>query len=507
MGSDALQDILRDVRAHGGEDIASCPAHDESATPQGFDACTQTNKDSTAAWEPAHDPCSHLANANRLVHHFGECLLFVRDIGWHIWSPPWRLDELAARRTVQRLGRLIANEAAALGPWVANAPNQTERDERQKSMTRRFKWASLSEAAPTIAYTLKMAEPMLACRAEELDANADLVGLPDGVLDLRAVLFRRHKQRDRITKVAGCNFDAAATAPAWTAFLQEIMGGDTELIDYLQRLAGYALSGHRGEHLLPILWGAGANGKSTFLSTLQAVMGDYASSAAPGLLIARNGNEHPTALANLQGRRLVVVSETGEAGRLNEEAVKLLTGGDMISARRMRMDFYMFQPTHLLALQTNHRPRIAGTDEGIWRRLRLLPFAVTIPAEKRDPALSDKLRAELPGIFAWAVEGWRKYQHNGFKTPKSVQAATAEYRSSSDAVGTFIEETCVVGMGCNATAVELYRAYQDWCDDAGERARSQREFGMRLRERGLERWKTMGTIRWRGIGIAEGREG
>src|SRR5690606_30840565 len=157
----------------------------------------------------------------------------------------------------------------------------------------------------------------------------------------------------------------------------------------------YMLSGRRGEHLLPILWGSGANGKSTFLGALQAVLGDYASSAAPGLLIQKHGNEHPTALADLQGKRLVIVSETGESGRLNEEQVKALTGGDRITARRMRMDFYTFAPSHLLALQTNHRPRVAGTDEGIWRRLRLIPFAVTVPPERRDPRLPEKLRAEL----------------------------------------------------------------------------------------------------------------
>lgn len=466
---------------------------------------TPTPASDGVQWAGAHDPCTHLANAHRLVSAFGDALLFVDGIGWHVWNPPWRHDELAAKRIAQALGKMIAKEAAAMAPWVAEAKDIREREEREGAMNRRFKWATSSENAMNIESSLRMAQPLLSCKAEHLDAAPMLLGLPSGVLELETGAHREHRQADRLTRTAGCDFIAEATCPTWKRFLSEIMGGDVDLLDYLQRLSGYALSGHRGEHLLPILYGVGANGKSTFLATLQHVLGDYASSAAPGLLIARGGNEHPTGLADLQGRRLVVVSETGEAGRLHEEQVKALTGGDRISARRMRMDFYQFAPTHLLMMQTNHKPRVAGTDEGIWRRLRLIPFTVTIPAERRDPRLPDKLKAEAPGILAWAFEGWRRYQADGFRTPDSVTAATREYRDASDQIGAFVSEACEVGEHLTAASADLYRAYANWCDEAGERPRTQREFGMRLSERGFEPDKgTGGSRRRRGLAIFEG---
>lgn len=451
----------------------------------------------------AHDPCSHLANAYRIVDRLGDALMFVEGLGWHVWGPPWRADELAAHRRVHGLGAIVADEAAELARWVADAPNKAERELREQTMARRFKWAGTSESAPCIEASLRMAATLLACKANALDADPMLLGTPSGVLDLRTGKHRPHCHDDRITKVAGCDFDARADAPTWTRFLGEIFADDSELIDYVQRLAGYTLSGMRGEHLLPILWGSGANGKSTYLAAMQAMLGDYASSAAPGLLLQRTGNDHPTGLADLQGRRLVVVSETGEAGRLNEEQAKLLTGGDTITARRMRMDFYTFKPTHQLMLQTNHRPRVTGTDEGVWRRLRLIPFAVTIPAAKRDPKLTEKLAGELPGILRWAFEGWQRYVAQGFNEPAAVRLATADYRVASDQFGAFLSETCIIDHRLTTTAGALYAAYVDWCEVAGERPRSQRDFGLRLSERGFEQGRTGKARRWHGMGLAE----
>lgn len=452
----------------------------------------------------AHDPCTHLANAHRIVAHCGDKLLYVEGIGWHVWGPPWRFDELAARRTVQGLGKIIAKEAAALAEWVAQAADSDERKKREKAMERRFKWATESESAGCVESSLKMAAPSLACHAKDLDTNPLLLGLPAGVLELGTGKHRGHRQEDRITKVAGCDFDPNATAPTWARFIAEIMGDDTALVEYVQTLAGYALSGQRGQHLLPILWGAGANGKSTFLGALQASLGEYAGSGAPGLLIQRGGEQHPTELADLQGKRLVICSETSETGRLNEERAKLLTGGDAITARRMRQDFYTFQPSHLLVMQTNHRPRVTGTDEGVWRRLRLIPFAVTVPPERRDPDLPEKLRAELPGILIWCWHGWQRYRREGFKEPEAVRAATGEYREASDVVGSFIAECCDTGPGLTVAAGDLYHAYSLWCEQSGERARSKKEFGTRLAERGYEQARGGGGMRrWRGIGIAD----
>lgn len=449
----------------------------------------------------AHDPCTHVANAQRIVKHFGDQLLYVQGIGWHVWGPPWREGTLEAQKIIQALGQKIAEEAATMANWVAEASGKSERDERQSEMEKRFRWASRSEDRANLLASLDLAAPHLAIPAENLDADPHLVGLPGGVLDLRTGEHREHRRDDRITRVLGCDYDASATATVWNDFLNDIMGGDGRLIDYLQRMAGYVLMGARTEHLLPILWGGGANGKSVFVGTLQSLMGEYATSGSPDLLIKKPGTDHPTALADLQGRRLVVVSETGEGGRLNEERAKLLTGGDRITARRMRQDFYEFAPTHQLIVQTNHRPIARGTDEGLWRRLRLIPFNVTIPPEKRDTALPAKIKAELPGVLNWALEGLRSYQGDGFQTPDAVTNATAGYRSESDQIGAFIEDCCIVTPGAVVTAKELYANYAEWCTDSGERPVSNRSFGLRLQERGLEQARTGSARKWRGIGL------
>jgi len=447
----------------------------------------------------AHDPCSHLANAHRLVEHFGVHLLYVKGIGWHTWSPPWRFDELGARRIAQRLGKVIAAEAASLAPWVADSADTDERQRREKKMARLFRWAGLSESTPNIEHSLRMSEPLLACDAADLDANPFLLGLPSSVLELDRGLNREHRPSDRITKVAGCDFDPNAVAPRWERFVAEIMDNNAEMIAYLQCLAGYSLSGERGEHLLPFFLGSGANGKSTFCGAIQEVFGEYGGTAPPGLLIHKGGNEHPTGLASLQGLRVAISSETGEAGRLNEEQVKALTGGDRISARRMRMDFYEFKPTHQLFLQSNHRPRVTGTDEGIWRRIRLIPFAVTVTADRRDPHLLATLLTELPGILAWCWRGWQRYRAEGFAEPTAVRLATSEYRDASDQVGAFLKDECELLQGITTPAGRLYRAYEAWAATNGERPRSQRDFGMRLTERGFEQARTGGARMWRGV--------
>ncbi len=456
----------------------------------------------------ANSPCTELANAYRLKAQHGSGMMSVPGVGWHVWNDhgPWVQDDHAAYRLAFNLGKSIQAEADALDAWVYQATldglSLDDRKQREKFQQARAAWAKASESRSVIFSSLGLAENLLGVPAASLDAAPHLVGCPGGVLDLKSCTVRRHCQTDHITKRIACDFDPAARAPTWERFVHEIMGGSTELISYLQALAGYMLSGERGEHLLPVFHGSGANGKSTFLSALQLLLGDYAGTAAPGLLISRSGTDHPTGLASLQGRRLVIVSETGESGKLNEESVKALTGGDRISARRMRQDFYEFDPTHLIVLQTNHKPRVTGTDEGIWRRVKLVPFTVTIPAAKRDAALGEKLAAELPGILTWMVQGWQKYQLNGFQEPLAVRAATAEYRSASDHVGAFISDRCSVGQNLTVSVGSLYMAYKVWCGENGDHPLTQRALGLRLSERpGLTPARTMHTRMWRGLGI------
>lgn len=453
----------------------------------------------------AVNPCTELENAHRLRNRYGNELLYVGGIGWHQWEPPWVWDEQAALRRGLTLGRIVQEEVPALEAWAESVfdlglGGTEEQDRREEIRDNRRKWVKSSESRAVIGNSLALLQPMLSVSAEVMDKQPLLVGCPNGVIDLQSVSVREHRREDFITKTISVDYDATARAPRWEAFIHEIMGGDAELTSYLQTLCGYVLSAHRVEHILPILYGTGANGKSTFLKTLQTLMGDYAGSAPPGLLISSGENAHPTGLASLQGRRLVVISETGEGGKLNEEQVKLLTGGDRIAARLMRQNFFEFDPTHVCVLQTNHKPRVTGADEGIWRRMKLIPFTVTIPPDKRDPNLPKALLDELPGILVWAVEGWKMYQQRGFVEPSCVRAATAEYRSESDHVGAFLSERCILAPQRFTTSAELYAAYRRWCDESGERSLTQRTFAQRLAERpGVEQTRTGSARGWRGV--------
>ena len=227
-----------------------------------------------------------------------------------------------------------------------------------------------------------------------------------GRLDRSILAARRAQCADYVTKSCGATYDQDARCPLWLKFLDRIFDHDASLIGFLRRTFGYTLTGVTHEHALWLLCGGGANGKSVLTATWRALLGDYGTSAAFDTFVVRKGDQGPrNDLAALLGVRFVAASESEEGRRLAEATLKMLTGGDEISARRLYSEFFTFTPTFKLALSGNYRPRIRGTDLGIWRRVRLVPFTVTIPPDEQDPLLAQKLRAELPGILKWAVEG------------------------------------------------------------------------------------------------------
>jgi putative DNA primase/helicase len=282
-------------------------------------------------------------------------------------------------------------------------------------------------------------------------------------------------------------------------FLERITGGDQALAGYLQRAIGYSITGVTGEQVLFFAHGHGANGKSTLMNAMRSALGDYWAALAPDTLVNDGSAQHPTNIADLVGKRFVVSQEVEEGRRIDEQLVKQLTGGDRLKARFMRQDFFEFTATHKIWLCANHKPFVRGTDHAIWRRIKLIPFTVTIPDSERDTHLDAKLAAEAPGILAWAVQGCLWWQRDGLAAPDSVEGATAGYRVEQDVLGRFLEDRCFVEPGneqMRCAAASLRGSYVEWCDEQGERPMSARALAPHLRERGLVSVKDRRSHTW-----------
>ena len=269
-------------------------------------------------------------------------------------------------------------------------------------------------------------------------------------------------------------------------------------------MVGYSLTGECGEQCFFLLYGHGANGKSTFLSTLMTLLNDYARQMPMESLLARQGNSIPNDLAALRGARFVSAVEADQGRRLNESKIKQMTGQDKIAARFMRCEWFEFVPQFKLWLATNHKPSVRGCDEAIWRRLRLIPFVVTIPPAERDSALPDKLREELPGILRWAVAGCANWQAEGLAAPSAVTDATDEYRDEMDIIGEYIKARCVVNPLGAATVADSFRDYEAWCAQNAEKSFSKRTFTALMREHGLQTKRGTGNVMcWDGVAVDE----
>jgi putative DNA primase/helicase len=328
-----------------------------------------------------------------------------------------------------------------------------------------------------------------------MDRDGWLFNVVNGTIDLQTGQLREHRREDLITKMAPVAFDANATCPSWDRFMLEIMDDNKDLVGYLQRAVGYAMTADVREQVLFFLYGTGSNGKSTFIDIVLSLLGDYGMQSIPELLMVRQGEAHPTERADLFGRRFVACIEAEEGKRMAESLLKQLTGGDRIRARKCKQDFFEFAPTHKLFLAANHKPGIRGQDFAIWRRIKMIPFTVTFGDDRKDKGLPAKLRAELPGILNWAIRGCLDWKRNGLGEPDEVRQATAEYKSEMDIFARFLEECCVVGANYRAKKTEFYGRYQQWCKDTGEREATATSVTRALHDRGINldhgrRWYT-----------------
>jgi putative DNA primase/helicase len=347
---------------------------------------------------------------------------------------------------------------------------------------------------------LARADRRHAAITDQWDTNIWLLNTPTGAIELPAGRLRSHDREDYVTKIAAAA--AGGSCPLWLQFLDRIMGGDGELVGYLQRVAGYALTGSTREHALFFCYGKGANGKGVFINTMKAVLGDYAAVAPMETFLASNTDRHPTDLAGLRGARLVCAQEVQEKRRWDAVKIKALTGGDPISARFMRQDFFTYVPEFKLLLAGNHKPGLAGVDEAWRRRFNLIPFSVTIPKADRDLDLFDKLKAEWPGILQWAVEGCRLWAERGLDPPAAVVEATEAYFAEQDSVGRWIEEECGILSVYSETLAHLFASWKAWCERAGLHPGTNTRLSDALDERGFQRIR-IGHDRERGFaGIA-----
>lgn len=359
-------------------------------------------------------------------------------------------------------------------------------------------------AASTVAAIEKLArsDRRHAATVDIWDADPWLLNTPAGIVDLRNGKTLPHDPDLYITKITAAA--PGGECPRWLRFLGEITGGDLELQQFLQRVCGYGLTGSTREHALFFAYGTGGNGKSVFLGTLAAILADYAAVAPMETFIATHGERHPTDLAGLRGARLVTSQETEEGRRWAESKIKTLTGGDPITARFMRQDFFTYQPAFKLVIAGNHKPGLRGVDEAIRRRFHLVPFTVTIAEAKRDLHLPEKLKSEWPGILSWMIEGCLAWQRLGLAPPAAVRAATEAYFDEEDAIGRWIEECCVTGPYHWCASTLLWASWQRWATTANERTGSSRKtFSTALENHGFVRARSQRMRGFSGLDIKE----
>ena len=380
----------------------------------------------------------------------------------------------------RRADLLEASKAGVGSPACVKA---SERLEQALSL---LKFLHASQNTGKVKSAVTQLEAPLAVSHTTLDRDPWLLNCSNGTVDLRTGDVKAHDPRDLLTACLALPYLPDAKCPAWSAFLQQCMANQTLLVLYLQRLVGYTLTATTQEHLLVFCYGSGANGKSTFLRVLQDLLGPYGCPTPRTLLFtSKPGDVHPTELATLYGMRLGVCSEVGEDAAIDEPKLKDLTGGDPISCRRMNENFWRFVPTHKLWIAGNHKPVIKGTDHGIWRRLRVVPWTVQFDAEHQDKALPARLAAEMVGILAWAVQGCLEWQRVGVCDPPQVLEATGSYRSQSDVMGEFFRSHLRFDPEAKMAAKALRVLYEKWCEEMGHLPAGARKVGQRLRSLGV----------------------
>lgn len=450
-------------------------------------------------------PHSDIANAYRLVAWHGALVRYARDLdSWYGWDG---VKWAHGKQPVMRAARDVALRLMVEAKQRLERAKQNGNAEEQKLAQGDIKWALGAQQGSRLKMMVSLAENDKAVLIESsaFDPDPMLLNVQNGVLDLRTGKLLEHSPSYMMTKIAAVPYERKTPCLTWEWLLDYAMGGDAEKIGFFRRFCGYALTGMVSEQCLLFNHGKGNNGKSTMMTALVNVLGDYACAAPRPLLVKQHNEPHPTELLRLRGVRLAICAEVGQSMVLDEGKLKDLTGGDKIAARGMGKDFLDYPPTAKLALNGNHFPEMVGQDDGLWRRWRLLPW--TIPPVTVDTTLASKLAAEAPGILAWCVLACLEWQEVGLQAPASVLLATSQFREDSDTLGEFFRLRCVKDPTARVTRAMLWATYEAHCKDNGYKVVDARKVNARLRADGIEECKvrSMGKVKdgWAGIGIRD----
>lgn len=435
---------------------------------------------------------SDMGNAERFIAQHGDSVLYCPESDfWFVYcGNRWALDNgTEVNRIAQATVRSIASEAGRKGLSTA-----------EKDAIRCHALRSASKGR--IAAMLEVAKWQLAVKATRFDPDPGLINCLNGTLDLRTMTLRAHQRRDLITKITGVPFDPKAKCPTWKACLSKLLGGK-EMIDFLQRAFGYSLTGSITEQCFFVLYGPGANGKSRILETLREALADYAMHTTTSSLLQSRSHPIRNDLARLHTARFVSAVEVGAGKRLDETLIKQLTGGDQVTVRYLYQEYFEYKPQFKLFIAANHRPEIRGVDHGIWRRIVLIPFDRILRPEEIDKDLPAKLREELPGIFAWAVEGCRLWHERGLDIPESISRATQQYRADMDILENFIADRCRKREDKRVPVSDLYEEYKTWSLSACEDAVGKKVFGDLMRQKSYRQGKSGSTRYWEGLEVLQ----
>ena len=430
-------------------------------------------------------------NAERLAYKFGHNIRYCFPWkNWLIWNNKfWEKD---ASGEIMRMAKWTVRSISKEADNISDEKRKKELKEHCKKSETKFKLNAMIELART--------ESGLQVNPEDLDKNSWFLNVQNGTIDLKSGMLLPHTREHLITKITPIEYNPNATCQRWDSFLNRIMNGNQNLIQFIKRAVGYSLTGETREQCFFFLYGTGANGKSTFLETIRVMLTEYAQQTDLSTFL-KDRSSIPNDVARLKGTRFVSGVETDAGKHLAEVFVKRLTGEDTITARFLYQEFFEFNPTFKIFLAANHKPTISGTDYAIWRRIMMIPFTVVIPENEMDKSLKDKLKLELPGILNWAVQGCLEWKEYGLKPPAEISRATDEYKAEMDVLGGFIEDCCVMMPHSKVRNPDIYASYENWCRLNREQPISHKAFTIKLKERGLVSKKSGDTRYWEGIGL------